>query len=147
VNLEASVRALADREAIRDLARRYAHAVWQKDAAGAIALFADDGEMDTGDRPPIRGRQALLDAYQTMFAKDEFHPMIHNHVIDFEAGDTRSASGTCYLDLEAVVDGVAMIGTGVYRDRYVRVGDEWKFRSRKLSMGSFVEADRMSPSP
>jgi uncharacterized protein (TIGR02246 family) len=141
VNLEATVRALADREAIRDLARRYAHSVWQKDAAGAIELFAEDGEMNTGDRPPIRGREALLETYVAMFAKDEFHPKIHNHVIDFEAGDTRSASGTCYLDVEAVVDGAAMVGAGIYADRYVRIGDEWKFQSRKLSMGYFVEAN------
>ena len=33
------VRELADLEAIRDLARRYAHFVWQKDAAGAASLF------------------------------------------------------------------------------------------------------------
>lgn len=147
MKLEATLRDLADREAIRDLARRYAHCVWQKDAAGAIALFAADGEMDTGDRPPIHGHEALLEAYEAMFARDEFHPMTHNHVIDFEAGDTRAASGTCYLDLTAVVDGVPMVGKGTYHDRYVRVGDEWKFRSRKLSMCSFAEAERKPSSP
>jgi len=59
---------LADREAIRELARRYAHCVWQKDVEGAIELFTDDAEMDTGDRPPIVGREALLDSYREMFA-------------------------------------------------------------------------------
>ena len=49
-NIEAAVRELADGEAIRDLARRYAHYVWQKDVAAAIELFTEDGEMDTGDR-------------------------------------------------------------------------------------------------
>ena len=140
------MRALVDREAIRDLARCYAHTVWQKDAAGAIALFAEDGEMDTGDRPPIRGHEALREAYQAMFARDEFRPMVHNHVIEFEAGN-RHASGTCYLDLEAVVDGVERVGTGYYDDRYVRVGEEWKFRSRRLTMCYLVESDRKTPSP
>ena len=46
---------LLDLEAIRDLARRYAHCIWRKDADGAAALFADDGAMDTGDRPPLVG--------------------------------------------------------------------------------------------
>ena len=147
MNLEATVRDLADREAIRDLVRRYAHSVWQKDAAGAITLFSEDGEMDTGDGPPIRGSKALLETYEAMFAKDEFHPMIHNHVIAFEAADPRAASGTCYLDLTAVVDGISMIGNGSYQDRYVRVGDEWRFRSRKLTMCRFVEADRKLASP
>lgn len=139
MNLEASVRRLIDIESIRDLARRYAHYVWQKDASHAVALFSDDAEMDTGDRPPIRGREALLEAYEAMFEASEFHPTIHNHVIDLD-GD--GASGTCYLQLEAVIDGVNQVGTGYYRDRYVRIAGEWKFQSRKLSMCYLVESDR-----
>jgi len=146
VNVEATVRQLADLESIRDLARRYAHFVWQKDAANAVALFADDAEMDTGDRPPIRGREALLEAYQAMFATSEFHPTIHNHVVEFDSSGN-GASGTCYLSLEATIDGVSQVGTGVYRDRYARVGDAWKFQSRKLSMVYLVESDSCRSKP
>ena len=130
-SIEQVVRELADAEAIRDLARRYAHFVWQKDIPAAIDLFTEDGEMDTGDRPPIRGKQALLETYQGMLGDAEFQPFVHNHVIDLNG---ESATGTCYLDLRATVDGRSMIGAGVYRDRYARVGGEWKFRSRKLTM-------------
>ena len=138
MNLEAAVRNLADEAAIRDLARRYAHCVWQKDAAGAIALFAEDAEMDTGDRPPIRGRAALLKAYDAMFASSELRPMVHNHVIDLDGDD---ATGACYLDLRAVIDGKDMTGAGYYQDRYVRIGETWKFQSRKLTMCYFVESE------
>lgn len=138
MNLEATVRELADLEAIRDLARRYAHYVWQRDASGAIGLFAEDGEMDTGDRPPIQGRKALLEAYEAMFASAEFHPMVHNHVIDLR-GD--GATGTCYLDLRARIDGVDKLGMGHYRDRYVRVDGVWKFASRRLTMCYLVDSD------
>jgi len=138
VNLEATVRSLADEAAIRDLARRYAHCVWQKDAAGAIALFAEDAEMDTGDRPVIRGRAALLKAYDEMFAASELRPTVHNHVIDLHGDD---AAGACYLDLRAVIDGKDMIGAGYYHDRYVRTGETWKFQSRKLTMCYFVESE------
>jgi len=141
VNVEATVRRLADTEAIRDLARRYAHCVWQKDAPGTVALFTEDCVMDTGDRAPIRGRDALLETYTAVFAADEFHPMVHNHVIEFESADARRARGTCYLALEAVIGGVRMQGHGVYRDRYRRVGDAWKFESRELSMA------RLEPAP
>jgi len=140
VNIEVTVRALADAEAIRDLGRRYAHFVWQRDAAGAVGLFADDGEMDIGDRSVIRGRKALLEAYDAMFGASEFHPMLHNHVVDLD-GDR--ATGTCYLDLRAVVDGKDMAGAGYYQDRYVRVGDAWKFQSRTLTMCYFVESDSL----
>jgi hypothetical protein len=137
MNAEDTLRGLADVEAIRDLARRYAHYVWQQDASGVVGLFTEHGEMDTGDRPVIRGRKALLEAYDEMFASSEFHPMVHNHVIDPRGN---RATGTCYLDLHAVVEGKDMIGSGYYQDRYARVGGEWKFQSRKLVMCYFVES-------
>ena len=132
-----ALKRLLDLEEIRDLARRYAHCVWQRDAEGAAAVFAEDGEMDTGDRPPIRGREAIRTSYEEIFRSQEFRPMVHNHVIDL---DGESATGTCYLDVRAHLDGADKIGLGFYRDRYVRTTDGWKFRSRLLAMQSFVDA-------
>jgi ketosteroid isomerase-like protein len=134
-NLEATVRELADREAIRDLARRYAHCVWCRDVSGAVELFAEDGVMDTGDRPAIRGRAALLEAYQGMVGGAELQPFVHNHVIELHGEE---ATGNCYLDLRGSVEGRSMIGAGSYEDAYVRIAGEWKFRSRKLTMCYFV---------
>ncbi|MBI4515451.1 MAG: nuclear transport factor 2 family protein [Deltaproteobacteria bacterium] len=133
------VRRLADKEAIRDLVHRYAHCVWRKDVDGAVALFTADGEMDTGERPAIRGRAALRAEYQQMISGPQLHPFVHNHLIELH-GD--SASGVCYLDLRASVNGTSMIGAGYYDDRYVRAGSEWKFRSRKLTMCYFVPLQR-----
>ncbi|MBW2237117.1 MAG: nuclear transport factor 2 family protein [Deltaproteobacteria bacterium] len=135
---DSMLRELADREAIRDLARRYAHYVWQKKIAAAVDLFTEDGEMDTGEAPPLRGRAALLEAYQRMLGDARFQPFVHNHVIDL-AGD--EASGICYLDLRAVQEGRSMIGSGYYEDRYRRVAGEWKFQSRKLQMDYLVPLD------
>ena len=133
-----TLRELTDREAIRDLARRYAHCVWQKQIAAAVELFTEDGEMDTGEAPPLRGRAALLEAYQRMLGDARFQPFVHNHVIDL-AGD--EASGICYLDLRAVQEGRSMIGSGYYEDRYRRMAGEWKFQSRKLQMDWLVPLD------
>jgi len=134
-SLETTIRELADREAIRDLACRYAHCVWRQDVSGAVELFAEDGVMDTGDRPAIRGRAALLEAYQGMVGGAGLQPFVHNHVIELH-GD--HASGNCYLDLRGSLEGRSMIGAGYYDDEYVRVGGEWKFHSRKLTMCHFV---------
>jgi ketosteroid isomerase-like protein len=136
--LEAQLQRLVDLEDIRELARRYAHYVWQKDSDGAIDLFTDDAEMDTGDRPPIVGREDLLESYKGMFASNAFKPMVHNHVIEFDP-DGETASGTVYLDLHAEVDGKTMAGHGFYRDRYVRAGDGWKFTYRLLNMVEYAE--------
>ena len=129
---------LADREAIHDLACRYAHHVWQKQAAAAALLFTEDGEMDTGEPPVLRGRAALREAYERVLSDGHFQPFVSNHVISL-AGD--EASGTCYLDLRTITDDRSMIGSGYYEDRYRRVGEEWKFRSRKLHMSWLVPLD------
>ena len=110
---EELVRSLADKDSIRDLARRYADCVWRRDISGAVALFADDGVMDTGTGAPIVGRAALLEAYQGMLTGD-LQPFVHNHVIEL-AGDR--ATGRCYLDLRATRDGISMIGIGLLRRR------------------------------
>ncbi len=135
----AMLQELADREAIRDLVCRYAHHVWQKQGTAAALLFTEDGEMDTGAPPVLRGRAALLEAYERMLDDASFQPFVSNHVISL-AGD--EASGTCYLDLRATTDGRSMIGSGFYEDRYQRVDGEWKFRSRKLHMSWFVPLDQ-----
>lgn len=131
-----TLRALADVEAIRDLARRYAHHVWQNEIDDLAGLFAEDGEMDPGTRPPIRGRAALHAGFREMLtAGSVFLPFVQQHVVDL-AGD--QASGTCYVDLRGVVDGKSMIGAGWYDDRYVRTPDGWRFLSRKITLRFFV---------
>ncbi len=134
-NVDSTLRELADREAIRELARRYAHYVWQKEVRAAADLFTEDGVMDTGDRTPLEGREAIFESYSAVFAQSDFFPFVHNHVIDLE-GD--SARGTCYLDLRATLEGRRMIGFGVYEDAYVRVTGGWKFRSRRLRITELI---------
>jgi hypothetical protein len=129
-SLEHTVRTLADKEAIRDLARRYAHCVWTENADGAIDLFADDGHMEMGGRL-ISGRAALLEAYRSMLVGLDLQPFVHNHVVEID-GDR--ASGTCYLDLRATMSGRSMMGSGWYDDRYVRTSGGWRFASRKLTL-------------
>lgn len=125
------VRELTDRDAIRDLARRYAHHVWRKEVAETAALFTEDGEMDTGDAPVLRGRAAILEAYQALVGDSQFHPFVHNHIVELQGDE---ATGTCYLDLRASLEGRSMIGSGYYDDRYARIDGVWKFRSRKLTL-------------
>ncbi len=131
-----SITDLADLEGIRDLARRYAHYVWQNDVDALTALFAEDGEMDPGTRPPIRGHAALLAGFREMLtAGDTFLPFVQQHVVTL-AGET--ATGTCYIDLRAEVGGKSMIGAGWYDDRYVRTAEGWRFQARTISLRFFV---------
>ena len=135
--IEALVREMADREAIRDLPLKYCHHVWKKDVPALVNLFTDDGEFDAGGaQPAAKGKEGLLKAYQQGLSSLDPHPFIHNHVVELQGPDR--ATGTCYLELRAVRDGKSMIAAGYYDDEYAKVGEEWKFCSRKVHMYYFV---------
>ena len=139
-DLETIVKELADKEAIRDLARRYAHLVWQQRTRELAELFAEDGWMDTSLEDPIRGRTALAEAFERLVGGDaDFQPFVHNHVIDL-AGDR--ATGTVYVDLRSTQDGRSMIGSGYYEDEYVRTAEGWKLHSRRLTLRFLVPLDQ-----
>jgi hypothetical protein len=131
-----ALRDLLDAEAIRDLARRYAHYVWRNELDALVALFSEDGEMDPGTRPAIRGRSALLAGFREMLTTGSvFRPFVQQHVVDL-TGD--EATGACYIDLRADVAGTSMIGAGWYDDRYVRTPEGWRIRSRRLELTFFA---------
>jgi ketosteroid isomerase-like protein len=135
-SLETLVREMADREAIRDLPLKYCHYVWKKDVPAIVNLFTEDGEFDAGGaQPPAKGRAALLKAYQQGLAELDPHPFIHNHV--FELQGPERARGNCYLELRATREGKSISAAGHYDDEYAKVGDEWKFRSRKFHIYYF----------
>ena len=138
-DLESLVRELADREAIRDLACRYAHLVWQGRGREMAELFSEDGSMDTGLEDPIHGRSALAAAFERLVDPEtDLQPFVHNHVIDL-AGDR--ATGTAYIDLRSVQDARSMIGSGFYEDEYVRTAAGWRFASRRLTLRFLVPLD------
>ena len=123
---------LADREAIRELPLKYCDCVWQNDMRGIVELFAADGEFVTiGHKREHRasGHEALAKLYGGITQGPLTpRPYIHNHVIDL-AGDGR-ATGRCYVELRNFKKDLDWVGTGWYADEYVRIGDEWKFKSR-----------------
>lgn len=137
--LEAAVRDLIDREAIRDLASRYVDRVWHKDIDGVVGLFAEDARFDTEEYPPVSGRAALRDVFKIIFDTQDLEPWVHNHVVDLD-GDT--ATGRCFLDLRMIRDSKRLFATGFYDDTYVKVDGAWRFAHRKVTMRSFWPAAR-----
>jgi len=99
-----------------------------------VNLFADDGVFTvTGRNREItnRGRAELLKTYKAGVELSP-RPYIHNHVIEL-AGPSR-ATGRCYVELRDASDNLNWLGTGYYDDEYVKVGDTWKFQSRRAQM-------------
>jgi ketosteroid isomerase-like protein len=120
---------LLARDAIRQLAERYALAVDGKDLDGIAKLFVDDvenGRYGTGSEGVKRFYDRSL---------RNFHCSMHlvgNHVIDFDDDD--HARGVVYcrahhhmLEPEHWFD-VAL----AYFDTYERAGGRWRFRRRRV---------------
>ena len=127
-----------DREAIRDLPLRYGHCVWQKDLDGYVNLFTDDGAMSTNDPslPHAQGREGLRKMVGEGLDTMKPRPFIHNHVIELLGPDR--AKGTCYVEVRLLRDGKKCLMTAWYNDEYSKVGGEWKFKSRQITIDSFA---------
>jgi ketosteroid isomerase-like protein len=131
---EQLVQDLLDREAIRDLPRRYCHYVWTNDVEGMLSIFTAEGMLSTrggaGDAAQEIKGAALRDFYAGL---DRFkpRPYIHNHVVELLGPDT--AKGTCYVELRRETRAMDWIGTGFYDDEYVRQDGAWKFKARHYS--------------
>ena len=138
-SLEEKVRELADREEIRELVAIYAHRMAHGPGAGD--LFTDDGayvNRGATGLPPreIRGRTALDQYYGDRSGwADRPLPMIHNQLICI-AGD--EATGLCSVEIRLVANGVAMVASGYYKDRYRREDGRWRFVERDCSMFHWV---------
>ncbi len=120
---------LLARDAIRQLAERYALAVDGKDLDTLAGLFVED--VNNGRYGS--GREGVKVFYDHVLR--DFHCSMHlvaNHVIDFT--DDSAASGVVYcrahhhvLEPEHWFDSAL-----AYWDSYERVGEEWLFRRRRL---------------
>ncbi len=134
---------LCDRESIRDLPVRYCDCVWRGDLDGLVALFAEDGTFTVRGRErevTRRGRADLHKMYQDALGELTPRPYIHNHVVELRGKG--KAIGRCYVELRSATRNMEWIGSGYYEDEYVKVGEDWKFASRR-----FVGVGMQQPRP
>ena len=134
-SLEQTVTELADRDQIRELPQRYCDCVWRGDVEGIVKLFADDGQftiVGNNRETTNKGHAELQKTYAAGLKNLTPRPYIHNHVIELKGGG--KATGRCYVELRDASDKLNWLGTGYYHDEYVKVGDDWKFASRRAQM-------------
>jgi hypothetical protein len=134
---------LADREAIRDLPVRYCDHVWRTDVEGIVDLFTEDGAFSISAQDSentTTGRANLLKMYKEALASVTPRPYIHNHVIELKGGGR--ATGRCYVELRDASNNMNWIGTGFYHDDYAKVGEQWKFQSRKFKALRLDQRDK-----
>ncbi|HXW85157.1 MAG TPA: nuclear transport factor 2 family protein [Candidatus Binataceae bacterium] len=132
-SVEQIVTELQDREAIRELPVRYCDCVWRGDIDGIVNLFSADATfiVKGPQREAVsKGHAELKTMYSGALGDVQPRPYIHNHVVEL-AGPAR-ASGRCYVELRSFRRNMEWIGSGYYEDEYVKVGEQWKFGSRRF---------------
>jgi hypothetical protein len=143
---------LAARERIRDTLARYAHCADRGRFAELAALFTPDGVLEIDGRPPLQGRaaiEAFLTGTKTNIAANLSRPLIRHHVsshrIEVHGPDTATAASYFLAITERGPD-----HWGRYRDRLVRVGEQWLFQHRRVrpdghAPNSWVATRREAP--
>ena len=126
------VHEVVDREAIRNLSARYCDCIWRHDIEELVNLFTDDGTFIVEGREVeavSRGHAQLRKVYEKAIAEMNPKLFIQSHVIDL-LGENR-AKGRCYSEVFSATLKMQWVSLGYYDDEYSKVGDKWKFVSRR----------------
>ena len=137
--LEARIRLLEDREALRALRDAY-HACINDRRFDEIAdLFSDAAHVKLGYLAEYNGRAEIDAGFRGMGTRERFYiqQYIHSHQVQID-GD--SASGSSYLDARYGRFGVSYLVAGRYDDRYVRTVNGWRFQEMTIDFDYTVPA-------
>lgn len=140
--MEKRLRALEDREAIRELVCRYNAVMDNREIDNAPDLFTEDAEVSSHDGALSSiGRDAVVEMYQSRWGV--LGPSLHwghDHRIAIDPNDPEKATGQVGLHAEMSRFGTASMSAIRYDDEYVREEDgQWRFRSRRLAFFYFMD--------
>lgn len=131
LSLEHRVKALEDKEEIRELIARYAYHTMRANGEETGALYTDDGVFDArspdGRSSDIRveGKDNLIKFYNGL-TPGGTTPLIHDHIVRINGDE---AHGTCMLDSPCYT-GERRGYIGYYEDELRRVDGRWRFKAR-----------------
>lgn len=134
MDLERTVRELADRQEITDVIHAYCERFDRNDPDGVAALFTPDAVIDYNpDTPTMTGTElaaSIAVGLRDIFAATSHH--ISNVQITFE--DTDTARSLCYLDAwhryhDGSPDGFLW---GRYLHRFTRTNGRWRITDLHL---------------
>jgi len=140
---------LAARESIRETVAAYTHLVDTGRIDDVVALFADDGTLEAGDRAPARGHAEIREFFlgtRDRLASSATRPLIRHHVsnlrIDVESREAATAASYFLAITERGPD-----HWGRYRDRFVARDGRWLFLSRRARVDGYAAGSVFRPAP
>ena len=123
-----------DIEAIRQLKARYFRTMDTKDWVAMREVFTDDVIVDTSEAggSTVRGGDEFISFLQNVLSGAV---TVHQgHMPEIELTSSTTANGIWALnDLVIWPDGTRLVGYGHYHETYVKVGEEWRIKSSKLT--------------
>ena len=126
---EARIKRLEDIEAIKVLKGKYAYYADTANWQGFMDLIVEGAVWDFGEQGTYIGKEEILRFSRDIILKKYPYTLHHfyNIFIDVK-GDT--ATGIWYFIVPATnqIDNRAEWLAGVYRETYVRLNGEWKFK-------------------
>jgi hypothetical protein len=131
---------LVARERIRELVAAYAHCADGGRFDEMVALFADDGILQTPDGVEHRGRTAIrafLGGTREALASATQTGIIRHHVsnLRIEVAGAEQAGGVAYF---FVVTERGPDHWGRYRDGYVCSDGVWRFAHRRVRLDGYA---------
>lgn len=125
------VQQLREIEAIKQLKYRYMRAIDEKLWDQMEACFVPEASCAySGGKYAFEGRDAILKFLTESMDRPTFLSSHRVHHPEIELTSDTTATGTWALDDYVIDDqhGLTIHGAAFYRDRYVKVGGEWKIR-------------------
>jgi uncharacterized protein (TIGR02246 family) len=119
--------------ALRQLIARYCDAVWRKDASAFGSCWTTDASWVLGKS--IDGREAIQAAFGKLLGGYTYLVQTAPNAV-FEIDETAGVGTgrvTIQETFESKKDGPGTL-TGVYHDRYQRVGATWLFAERRIEI-------------
>lgn len=135
---------LSARHDIENLITRYCIACDDRQIETLLSLFTDDAYFGALDG--VRGKsgtEGLREHYMsTLGIMGPSYHWSHDRLIEVDANDVNSATGTVLAHCETSNTSGAYVAAIRYNDKYRRVDEQWKFAWRGYQFLYFVPADQ-----
>lgn len=133
---------------IRQCHAKFADAVWRQDAASFASCFAQQGEWKiAGFR--FSGRDAVEQAFGQLVGRcTRVHLVTGQPILAVEGGEV--IGRMAMTEFAWMPDGTQALSIGMYHDRYVEEGGEWRYLERFWSFkyrGPIDLSAELAPTP